>query len=161
MISEQKKKVILMIDDVLKNQNVIWAFTGSASFVIQGMQMPVHDIDIQTDKDGAYKIEKLFSEYIVAPVQFCGTESIRSHFGKLMISNEKVELMGDIQKRLPSGEWENPISLKELIKYIDFEGHSIPVLSLEYEYHAYKILGRYDKADQLLAFIKNSSYKSQ
>jgi hypothetical protein len=46
----------------LKDSDVNWAVTGSLGFALRGVPVTVHDIDIQTDKSGAYKIENLLSE---------------------------------------------------------------------------------------------------
>lgn len=112
--------------------------------VLQGV--PVHDIDIQTDRAGAYRTEELFYEYLKRKVTFSSTDRIRSHFGCLNIRGIQVEIMGDIEKRLPDGTWEEPVDLRAVRHFIDVEGMRIPVLSLEYEYEAYLKLGRVEKA---------------
>ena len=42
-----------------------WAVTGSLRLALQGVPIEVHDIVIQTDKDGAYAIERCFIEYAI------------------------------------------------------------------------------------------------
>jgi len=47
---------------------------------LQGVPIPVHDIDIQTDKDGAYEIERCFAEYVVEPVRYSESQqTARDH----------------------------------------------------------------------------------
>ena len=138
-------KVLRKINTRLNNTSVNWALTGSFSFALQGVPVKPNDIDIQTDKRGAYEIERHFSEFVTKRVTFSSTERIRSHFGELMIDRIKVEIMGDIQKRLEDGSWENPVDLERHKRVVEVEGMQIPVLSLEYEYQAYLKLGRVDK----------------
>jgi hypothetical protein len=65
-----------------------------------------HDIDLQTDVQGAYEIERRFSSQVSRNVGFSSTERIRSHFGSLLVEGLVVEIMGDIQKRREDGTWE-------------------------------------------------------
>ncbi len=75
-----------------------WVVTGGFGFGLQGVLVEPHDIDIQTDKEGAYEIERLFSEFVVKPVKFRKSERIRSHFGALMIEGVRVEIMGRFKR---------------------------------------------------------------
>lgn len=142
----------------LKDSNVNWAVTGSLGFVLQGLIIPVHDIDIQTDRDGASKIEELFWEFVVQKVTLSSTEKIRSHFGKLIIDGIEVEIMGDVQKR--GEEWET-VDLDRYKKFVEVEGMRIPVLSLEYEYQAYLKLGRLEKAKLLKEWLEKRRLSEQ
>ena len=153
MIDQQHLNVLSIIYARLNTSDVNWVLTGSASFALQGLPLEVNDIDIQTDKVGAYKIEHLFSEFIVKKVNLSSTEKIRSHFGALMIDGIKVEIMGDIQKRSKNGQWEQPVDLQKHKQFVDIEDMHIPVLSLEYEYQAYLKLGRVEKAKLLRQWL--------
>jgi hypothetical protein len=84
----------------LKESQVIWAVTGSLSFALQGLPLEPHDIDIQTDTEGAYEIERRFSSQMGRKVAFSSTKRMRSHFGALLIEGIVVEIMGDIQSDL-------------------------------------------------------------
>jgi len=66
-----------------------------------------------------------------------------------MIDGIKVEIMGDIAKRLEDGTWEEPVDLERYKQFVGVEGMQVPVLSLEYEYQAYLKLGRIEKAQML------------
>lgn len=145
-------KVLKKIKDKLDDSNINWVLTGSFSFALQGMPVEVHDIDIQTDERGAYEIEGLFEKYVIRKVQFSQAENIRSHFGALMIDGIKVEIMGDIQK-LVDGIWEEPVELEKHKKFVYVQGMKIPVLSLDYEYQAYKKMGRIEKAEMIKEWL--------
>lgn len=76
-----------------------WVVTGSLGMALQGVPVEIHDIDIQTDKDGAYEIEDCFFQDVIKPVRYTMSERIQSHFGMLEIDGIRVEIMGDMQKK--------------------------------------------------------------
>jgi len=157
MIDPVYLKVLYKIYTRLNDTNINWAVTGSLSFALQGMPIEVHDIDIQTDEEGVYEIEQLFSEFVIRKVRFSSTGKIRSHFGALMIDGIKVDIMGDIQKKIEDGTWENPVDLKQQKSFVEIEGMHVPVLSLEYEYHAYLKLERTETAEKLKKWLEGQS----
>lgn len=138
----------------LLDSQIEWAVTGSLGMVLQGMDLPVHDIDIQTDEDGAYKIERLLAKFVIGPVLYKASERMRSRLGKLEIDGVQVDVIGAIQKRLPDGTWEPPVQVALYRRWVDLEGLSIPVLSLEYEYEAYRLMGRDEKAELIRQWLK-------
>ncbi|NJE26895.1 hypothetical protein E3E22_09780 [Thermococcus sp. MV5] len=153
MIPQAYLKVLRKLYERLKDSDVNWVITGSLGFALQGVPVEPYDIDIQTDKKGAYEIEWIFSEFVVTPVNFRESERIRSHFGALMIDGIKVEIMGDIQKKV-NNEWEPPVDIKRYRHFVRIKGMEIPVLDLEYEYQAYLKLGRIKKAQMLKKFLE-------
>ncbi len=153
MIPQTHLKVLRKLYERLKDSGVNWVITGSLGFALQGVPIEPHDIDIQTDKEGAYEIERLFSEFVVRPLKFRESERIRSYFGTLIIDGIKVEIMGDIQKKV-NNEWEPPVDINKYKCFMQIEGMKIPVLNLEYEYQAYLKLGRIKKAEMLKEFLE-------
>ncbi|HZU67869.1 MAG TPA: hypothetical protein VFA09_11390 [Ktedonobacteraceae bacterium] len=148
-------KVLRRISSTLQDKPVNWVVTGSCSFALQGVPVIPNDIDLQADLPGALAIEQYLSKYVVRKVKFSTTEKIRSHFGELCIYGIKVEIMGDVQKRLADGTWEKPVDLEQYKRFVEFRGMMIPVLALEYEYEAYMKLGRFEKAEILRETIAN------
>jgi len=96
---------------------------------------------------------------VVRNVEFSSSEKIRSHFGELSIEGIKVEIMGDIQKRLPDGTWEDPIDIRSKTCFVNCDELSIPVVSLEYEYEAYYRLGRTEKAEQVRRYLEQRRFE--
>lgn len=123
---------------------------------LQGMDIEVHDIDIQTDQRGAYEIESLFSEHVVKAVYYKISERIRSHFGILEIEGVRVEIMGDVQKLLENQTWEEPINIEQYRHWISFQGMQVPVLSLEYEHQAYQGMRRFEKAEKIKNWLEEN-----
>lgn len=142
----------------LENSPVDWAITGSMGMVLQGMEMDVHDIDIQTDQRGAYQIETALQEYVATPVRYLASERIRSHLGALEIFGVKVEIMGDVQKLLADHTWEPPVLVERHRRWIRFEDIRVPVLSLDYEYEAYQKLNRPEKAAQIKQWLDENQH---
>ena len=147
--------VLRQIHTRLFNTDVNWVVTGSLGFALQGVPVQPNDIDLQTDKAGAYEIERLFSDAVIRKVKFSATERIRSHFGALQIDGIEVEIMGDIQKRGADGVWEEVIDPAHYRQIVEIEGLLVPVLSLEYEYQAYLKFGRVERAQMLRRWLDN------
>lgn len=156
MISKQYLDVLRQICELMQGIQFDWAVTGSLGMVLQGMDLPVHDIDIQTDEDGAYEIERRLSEFVVKPVLFKGSDRMRSRLGKLAIEGIQVEVMGAIQKRLQDGSWEPPVQVADYRRWVEIKGLKVPVLSLEYEAEAYHLMGREDKAALIRAWLEKT-----
>ncbi|MFB6185836.1 MAG: nucleotidyltransferase domain-containing protein [Halobacteriaceae archaeon] len=154
MIPSEHETALREIAATLDSANITWAITGSVNFALQGLPIKPNDIDIQTDRLGAYAFEDLFSDAVVDPVSFAEDEHIRSHFGRFRIAGIEVEVMGDIEKR-QDGEWIGPIHLPEYIEYITYNDIKLPVLALAYEYTAYKTLGRDERANLIKEYLDN------
>lgn len=137
--------VLHQIHAALHGRDILWAITGSTSFALRGLPFIPKDIDLQTDKDGAYALEAVLRDFVVQPVTFSGTERIRSHFGQLHIGGIKVEIMGDVEKWV-NGRWQPPPDLTQHRKFVKFDGLELPVLSLAHEREAYEKMGRWETA---------------
>lgn len=153
MIQPQHVRALKTIHNRLRKIETIWAITGSFSFALQGLELEVNDIDLQTDAAGAYEVEKVFTEKIVRRVEFSRSDKIASHWGELNIDGVKVEIIGALQKKLPDGTWESPVDIKKHRKFIAFEGMDLPMLSLSYEEQAYRTLGRTETADRIKEWL--------
>ena len=153
MISPEHRKVLRTLYEHLVDLESPWAIAGSLGFALQGMDTPVSDIDLQTDREGVYQIQSAFRNHVVKEVSFSEAKAIRSHFGELSILGMKVEIMGAVQKRLPSGEWEPPVEVRDHRRFVEVDGMKLPVLSLDYEERAYRILGRLDKANLIKQWL--------
>ena len=159
MISAPHFISLRIIYDKLKNIQADWCITGSLGFALHGLDVPVNDIDIQTDAEGAYKIEEALFEYVTKKTTFLESENIRSHLGELNIQGITVELMGGLQKRLADGVWEDPVDVTAHRKFIKYKGMSLPTLDLKYEESAYRALGRIEKADMIKAWLEKNADK--
>jgi hypothetical protein len=65
--------------------------------------------------------------------------------------------LSDIERRSHDKQnWTQPIEINNYKRTVPYKNMEIPVLELEYEYKAYKDLGRDDKAKKILEFIKGN-----
>jgi hypothetical protein len=87
----------------------------------------------------------------------CFTLSACARFGKLNVEGIQVEIIGGIQKRSQDGEWDQPVQVAPHRLWVEVDGLSVPVLSLEYEYEAYKIMGRDEKAAKIRQWLDRQS----
>ena len=122
MIDPVYFNVLRQIHAQLSNTDVNWVVTGSLGFALQGVPVQPDDIDLQTDKAGAYEIERLFSDLVIREVKFSATERIKSHFGALQIDGIEVEIMGDIQKRGADSVWEEIVDPARYRRMVEIEG---------------------------------------
>jgi len=152
-------RALFTVREQLLGTDVIWAVTGSLGMALQGLDLPVHDIDLQTDERGAYAIEGRLARYVVRPVRYTPSERMRSHLGMLRIHGVKVEIIGGIQKRLDDGTWEEPTQVDLHRKWLDVRGEQVPVMSLEYEYDAYRKMGRAARASMLRKWLETNKSK--
>jgi len=154
MIPDRYFQVLRKIAAGLKDAPIIWVVTGSVGMALQGMPLEVHDIDLQTDSESAYSIERALLDYSVRPVRFVESERIQSHLGMLEIDGIQVEIMGGVQKRLENLEWEKPVKVETYRIWLDVDGMQVPVMSLDYEYQAYLKMGRTKKAEMIRDWLR-------
>jgi hypothetical protein len=78
-------QVLTIIYTRIKDTPINWAVIGSLNMALQGMPVAIHDIDLQTDIDGAYTIAQAMAEYVITLVRYLASERMRSHLGKLEV----------------------------------------------------------------------------
>lgn len=136
------KKIIespVIISNKLKNQDIKWCVIGSSSLALQNVNVKPPDIDILTDKEGAYKINTLLKTYEITPVKFSKTVQFSSHLGTFLINGIKVEIMGDLSIFI-KGKWSQEIRKRlHSRKNVNYKGNVIPVSPLEAHLKSYKI----------------------
>ena len=138
-----------------------WALTGSVGMTLQGMDLEPHDIDLQSDRDGAYAIQERLAEFVTHPVVLRESEWTRSHFGALEIEGVKVEIMGDMRRRLPGADaWSPALELAQLVHWVDFQSMHLPVMDLEHEQGAYAAMGRTERSEKIRQFLSRRSHEA-
>ncbi len=76
MISKNYQKALRTIFETLKDLDITWAITGSLGFALHGMDVKIGDIDLQTDRDGVYRIEAAFRPNIMRKVTFSESQKL-------------------------------------------------------------------------------------
>ncbi|OQX64359.1 MAG: hypothetical protein B5M51_04020 [Anaerolinea sp. 4484_236] len=152
-LPEAHTRALEIIYNRMLSVDILWALTGSAGLRLQGVDIPIHDLDIQSDQAGIYEMERRLSEFIFTPVHIWESEYTRSLFGKAKIAGIGVDLIGDMAHLKPDGGWEPPSDLKIRV-FVGWHNLHIPVLPLGYEASAYEKMGRLEKASKIRAVLK-------
>jgi len=126
----------------LEKTNINWCLVGSLSLYLQDVKIKPNDIDILTDKEGAYKFSNIFKEFERQKVKFRKSDIFYSHYGKFLINGIEVEVMGDLSIFI-DGKWvgdiRNRLNSKKVIKYNELE---IPVSPLKEQLDSYEKMNR-------------------
>lgn len=123
----------------------LWALTGSAGLRLQGVDMPVHDLDIQTDEKTVYLIEQRLAGSMKTAVQLWESPGMRSLDGKAEVEGIEIELLANIAHKTPDGTWRTSTDFSRLV-WVDLHGLRVPTFPLEDELEAYEAMGRSEKA---------------
>jgi hypothetical protein len=100
---EHFEETVKFVADQLKDTN--YAIRGTASLVLQKIDMNVDDIDVVGDSKMALACNEIFKEYLIKPVAYSESPKFKSYFGQFEINGIKIEIMGDWQIKNPKGEW--------------------------------------------------------
>jgi len=133
--------VLKFISKKLKKRKIKWVLVGSASLALQGVKIKPKDIDILTDKEGAFKFNQIFKKFEIKPVQFGKTKVFQSFLGRFKIKGVKVEVMGDLKEKR-GRKW---VSLSNRLKnssWIKIGEIKIPISQLKDELESYSKLKR-------------------
>lgn len=143
--------------NTINDKKISWVLSGSTSLFIQGVDVKINnDIDILTDKKGAYQIDKLLSEYRTKKMEYTISEKYKSHYGTYKIDGVNLDVMGEFQYLTKNGSWSQP-NHKNNVKMINFKNMDLPLLSLEQELEEYIAMGRIDKVDKIRKTLNHKS----
>lgn len=153
------EKVALKIVKKLKDKN--YAIRGTASMVLQGLDMGVDDIDIVTDKELSKKINDIFETEIVEEIKFSESEKFRSHFGKLIIDNILIEVMGEFQVKDDKGNWSEKVDASvDQIEQVTVGNEKINVTKLGLELDLSAKMGRWNEFHKIKKQLEEKSQAS-
>ncbi|MGB8980926.1 MAG: hypothetical protein WCC12_03545 [Anaerolineales bacterium] len=153
----QHARVLTFLVSKLDPAVHLWALTGSAGLRLQGVDLSVHDIDLQTDAKTIYLLEKELAEFMKVPVHVWESEHTLSYHGQAEIEGLQVEFLGDMRHRGPDGDWGPPLDIPSVLVWVEWHGLRIPVLSLDHEALAYEKMGRGQKADLIRSAIRKGT----
>jgi len=147
MISEEIKEALKTICKKL-NKGIDWVLVGSANLALQGVDVIAHDIDILTDKKGAFSIGELLRDYEVKGIGYKKSKKYASYFGQFEAKGVKVEVMGDLKIKQPDGTWYKMPLIKKTIKVDEIK---VPVNPLEEALKGYMASERIEKVKKIEA----------
>jgi len=156
-LPEQHAGVLSFLVERVPASDNLWALTGSAGLRLQGVDLPVNDLDLQTDAKTVFVLEKRLAEFMKVPVHIWETEHTLSYHGQAEIDGLQVELLGDIRHRLPDGTWGRSLDIESVLVWMEWRERRVPVLSLEHEAAAYEKMGRTQKAERIRSAIRKEA----
>ena len=153
-LPEQHAQVLRLLIEKIPPARLPWALTGSAGLRLQGVDISVNDLDLQTDSQTIYFLEQRLAEFMKTPVHVWESEHTLSHHGQADINGLQVEFLGDMRQRSPAGVWEPAVDIASIRIWVSWRGLQVPVLPLNHEALAYEKMGRMQKAELIRATIK-------
>jgi hypothetical protein len=156
-LPEQHAMVLFLLIEKVPPAKYLWALTGSAGLRLQGVDLTINDLDLQTDAKTVFVLEQELSEFMKVPVHLWETEHTLSYHGQAEIHGLQVELLGDIRHRLPGGAWGPSLDLKSVLVWVEWRGLEVAVLSLVHEAAAYEKMGRGQKAELIRSAIRKEA----
>ena len=141
------RAVLCGIAQQLDKAGVPYKVVGGTSAALHGVPLPVHDLDLETDAEGAHRFQAFFANRATEPVVLRESETYRSHFGRFDFDGVTVEVMGELYRR-EAGGWVPTAATTEAM--VDLDGVAVRVSWLEEETLAYIRRGRLDRAAQCL-----------
>jgi hypothetical protein len=137
LVSQYLMQTLKLLCKSLETCDVRWVLAGSLSLALQGVNVEPHDIDLLTDRQGAFRINAMLKKYEKKKVDYSETEKVSSFLGVFEIQGVKVEVMGDYRERQGT-KW---VSLSKRLakpKIIEVDGMRIPVSPLEDQLVSYR-----------------------
>jgi len=153
-LPEQHAGVLSFLVERVPPAENLWTLTGSAGLRLQGVDLSVNDLDLQTDGKTVFLLEKELAEFMKVPVHLWETEHTLSHRGQAEINGLQVELLGDIRHRQSDGTWGMSLNIESVLVWVEWRDLEIPVLSLVHEAVAYDKMGRTQKAERIRSAIR-------
>lgn len=142
------RAVLRRIARRLDEAGVAYTVVGGASAALQGVPLPVKDLDLETNVEDAYRFQTLFADCAVEPVALRESETYRSHLGRFDLDGVEVEVMGDLHRR-EAGGWVSTAA--QTGRAVALDGLPVRVSWLEEETLAYVRRGRLERAAQCLS----------
>ena len=142
------RAVLRQIVQRLDEAEIAHKVVAGAAVALHGVPIPVKDLDLETDANGAYRFQSLFPDRVVEPVALRESETYRSHLGRFAFDGVTVEAMGDLHRREADGWVPTATATQTVVK---LEGTPVHVFWLEEETLAYIRRERMERAAQCLA----------
>ncbi|MDD2627484.1 MAG: hypothetical protein PHR25_00345 [Clostridia bacterium] len=153
---QKNLEIVKTISNTIKKlKNITWILTGSTALALQGVNVPVNDIDIITDEISGRNLDESLSDYCIQKYIYSSNDKYQSYYGIYRINDVKVEIMGNFQYKLKDGNWSKENHLHE-VKFYNYNNTLIPILSLEQELEEYYNTGKTNTAEKIEGFLKNN-----
>ncbi len=145
-------EVILWLANKLNGTQ--YAFRGTTSLVLQGLDMNVSDIDILTNKETALACNEIFKDYLVEKIEYKESDKFKSYYGKLKVKGVDIEIYGEWQIKDTKGKWSQPYNALER-KELEVEEQSVYVTTVESELKMFAQMGRWNALSKIKRQVKD------
>ena len=146
-------KALLSFLQRTSEENVDWWLAGSGALAIRGIDLVPRDLDIITDRNGALRLGRAMSEWLVEPVQ----EShgwIARWFGRAF-AHARIEWVGDVEKWVDDrGSNDFGPMAGDRLQTVRWSGYTIRVPPLEMQLEACERRGLKDRAQKIRQVLR-------
>jgi hypothetical protein len=151
--ANQLEHVVKIVAHKLQGES--YAFRGTASLFLQGLDMNVDDIDLLCDAKTALDANSKLSDYLVEEVSFKESPKFKSYYGKFIIDKVQVEVMGDWQIFSEKKGWSKVYNADaENITHVTLDGIEIPVTKIGLELEVFAQMGRWTAYQKIKRLIE-------
>jgi DNA polymerase-1 len=156
---EEVERIVIKVAKKLKNKQ--YAIRGTASMVLQGLDMGVDDIDMIADKKTSLLMNKLFKDNLVEEVEYKESEKFKSYYGKIVIDEILIEVMGEFQVKDTKGNWGEIVSAsKDEFLTIELSGQEVNVTNLDLELELSAKMGRWNEYHKIKKQLEERDQQS-
>jgi len=128
--------VLRKLINLFEKNNIYHIIGGNTGLILRNVEVKDDkEIDICTDKTGAYKIQKLLDKYCIDEVKYKRLEWFKAHWGIFKINNITIEIMGNPKRKFEDGSWRG-LPKKNITTTI-FRNKTVNVFTLKSEYEYY------------------------
>ena len=126
-----------IVYDSISEERVNWHLNGSFNLLVQGMDVEVHDLDIETDEAGLQVFREKLKEFLQDDRY---RKDIEAHALLLQIEGVQVEILAH----------DNPeLAMLSEAKTSNIEEMNIPILTYEKAKKFYKMIGMDEKVKMI------------
>lgn len=138
-----------------------YAIRGTASLLLQDIDMVVDDIDIVANKKTALLFNKVLKEYLVEKVEWQESDKFKSYLGKFIVDGVAVEIMGEWSIKTPKGNWSEVFdaSSDEVVE-MEINGQKVKITKTETELKMFSDMGRWNAYHKLKREVDRKSQQS-
>jgi len=122
-----------------------YAIRGTASLVLQDIDMNIDDIDIIANEKTSLLFNDKLKDFINEKVKYKKSEKIKSYYGKFTINKIQIEIMGCMQIKNKENEWSNPFDASsDEVTSIKLKDQLVKVTTIQTELMMFSLLGRWN-----------------
>ncbi len=134
-------EILSIILNELKGKEFTWRIEGSANLMIQGVSVPIRDLDITTNDEGIEIFRDVLNKYLV-----------RDFFNKKVNGLSLVYDINGFEVEVNSyGDREK--NMFDKVKNILWHELDIPILPLKYAKMFYEAIGQKEKVDLISNYL--------